>query len=306
MSVLHYDSNFQNKEGIKLNNIAKGIIALIISSLGFSLMSLFVKYSGDLPTVQKAFFRNFVAMLIALILVVRYREPLFGKKENQKLLLLRSTLGLLGVILNFYTLDKLVLSDADILNKLSPFFTIILSAIFLKEYIRRFQMTSIVIAFIGAIFIIKPSFESASFDALVGVIGALAAAGAYTVLRVLGDREKFYTVVFYFSGFSTVALLPFFIYNYEPMTMEQLIFLLLAGVAASVGQFGLTIAYSYAPAREISIFFYTTIIFTAIFSIIFFGEYPDIFSIIGYIIIFAASFYMYMKNLPPKESRTKV
>src|SRR5699024_11346466 len=84
------------------------------------LMSLFVKYSGDLPTVQKAFFRNFVAMLIALILVVRYREPLFGKKENQKLLLLRSTLGLIGVILNFYTLDKLVLSDADILNKLSP------------------------------------------------------------------------------------------------------------------------------------------------------------------------------------------
>ncbi len=300
--MLHYDSNFNNKEGIQLNNITKGIIALIISSLGFSLMSLFVKYSGDLPTVQKAFFRNFVAMLIALVLVIRYKEPLFGKKENQGLLLLRSTLGLIGVILNFYTLDKLVLSDADILNKLSPFFTIILSAIFLKEYIRRFQMTSIIIAFIGAIFIIKPSFESTSFDALVGVLGSLAAAGAYTVLRVLGDREKFYTVVFYFSGFSTVALLPFFIYNYEPMTGEQLMFLLLAGVAASVGQFGLTIAYSYAPAKEISIFFYTTIIFTAMFSIIFFGEYPDILSIIGYIIIFVASFYMYMKNLPQKRT----
>lgn len=285
-----------------MNNITKGIIALIISSLGFSLMSFCVKYSGDLPTVQKAFFRNFISMLVALAFVLYYKESLFGKKENQGWLILRSTLGLIGIVLNFYTLDKLVLSDADILNKLSPFFTIILSAIFLKEYIRRFQLVSIIIALIGALFIIKPSFESTALVALLGVIGAIAAAGAYTVLRVLGPREKFYTVVFYFSAFSTVALLPFFIYQYEPMTSSQFVVLILSGIFAAVGQFGLTIAYSYAPAREISIFFYTTIIFTALLSIMFFKEYPDIYSVFGYIIIFAASFYMYMKNLPPKQS----
>lgn len=288
-----------------MSNITKGIIALIISSLGFSLMSFFVKYSGDLPTIQKAFFRNFVSMVIALIFVLYYKERLFGKKENQGWLLLRSFLGLIGIVLNFYTLDKLVLSDADILNKLSPFFTIILAAIFLKEYIRRFQMISIIIALIGAVFIIKPSFESTTSVALVGVVGAIAAAGAYTVLRVLGTREKFYTVVFYFSFFSTVALLPFFLFQYESMTLKQLVALILSGVFAAVGQFGLTIAYSYAPAKEISIFFYTTIVFTALLSIVFFKEYPDIYSIFGYIIIFAASFYMYMKNLPPKTTIKK-
>ncbi|CAD2070684.1 DMT family transporter [Phocicoccus pinnipedialis] len=285
-----------------MNNITKGIIALIISSLGFSLMSFFVKYSGDLPTIQKAFFRNFVSMLVALAFVLYYKERLFGKKENQGWLILRSSLGLIGIVLSFYTLDKLVLSDADILNKLSPFFTIILASIFLKEYIRRFQLVSIIIAFIGALFVIKPSFESTTFVALIGVIGAIAAAGAYTVLRILGPREKFYTVVFYFSTFSTVALLPFFIYQYETMTISQFTTLILSGIFAAVGQFGLTIAYSYAPAKEISIFVYTTIIFTALLSIVFFKEYPDIYSVIGYIIIFAASFYMYMKNLPPKRS----
>lgn len=283
-----------------MNNVVKGIIALIISSLGFSLMSLFVKYAGDLPTVQKAFFRNFISMVISLALVLYYRESLFGKRENQGWLLLRSALGLTGVLLNFFTIDRLVLSDADILNKLSPFFTIILCAIFLKEYIRRFQLISIIVALIGAVFIIKPSFSSDTYIALLGVLGAIFAAGAYTALRVLGSREKFYTVVFYFSFFSTVALLPFFIFQFESMTASQFWLLILSGVFAAVGQFGLTIAYSYAPAKEISIFFYSTIIFTAIFSIVVFNEIPDLLSIFGYIVIFSASYYMYMKNRPPK------
>lgn len=265
-------------------------------------MSFFVKYSGDLPTVQKTFFRNFVSMIISLILVVYYKEKLFGKKENQGLLLSRSTFGLLGVLVNFYVIDRLVLSDAEILNKLSPFFTIILCAIFLKEYIRRYQMISIVVAFIGVIFIIKPSMSSDTLFALIGILGALLAAAAYTVLRVLGDREKFFTVVFYFSAFSTVVLLPFFIYQYEPMSLQQWIILILVGIFASVGQFGITIAYSYAPAREISIFFYSSILFTALLSIFILNEVPDMLSVIGYFIIFGASYYMFMKNRKPKST----
>lgn len=284
-----------------MSNTTKGIIALLISSLGFSLMSFFVKYSGDLPTVQKTFFRNFISMAISLALVIYYKEKLFGRKENQGLLLLRSSLGLLGVLLNFFVIDRMVLSDAEILNKLSPFFTILLCAIFLKEYIRRFQMISIIIALVGAVFIIKPSMSSDTVYALLGILGAILAAGAYTVLRVLGSREKFYTVVFYFSGFSTVALLPFFIFQYESMTFEQWIMLILAGIFAAFGQFGLTIAYSFAPAREISIFFYSTIIFTALLSIFILNEVPDMMSVIGYFIIFGASYYMFMKNRAPKE-----
>lgn len=284
-----------------MSNTTKGIIALLISSLGFSLMSFFVKYSGDLPTVQKTFFRNFISMAISLALVIYYKEKLFGRKENQGLLLLRSSLGLLGVLLNFFVIDRMVLSDAEILNKLSPFFTILLCAIFLKEYIRRFQMISIIVALVGAVFIIKPSMSSDTVYALLGILGAILAAGAYTVLRVLGSREKFYTVVFYFSGFSTVALLPFFIFQYEPMTFEQWIMLILAGIFAAFGQFGLTIAYSFAPAREISIFFYSTILFTALLSIFILNEVPDMMSVIGYFIIFGASYYMFMKNRAPKE-----
>lgn len=274
----------------------KGIILLLLSSLGFSMMAMFVKLSGDINTVQKTFLRNVVSMVIAFGFVIYYKESLLGKKENQKYLLLRSTLGLIGVLLNFYAIDHLVLSDADMLNKMSPFITIIFAAIFLKEYVMRFQIVSIIIAFIGSLFIIKPVFNLDTVPYVAGVFSAVFAGGAYTVLRVLGNREQFYTVVFYFSAFTTVVLFPFVILFYEPMTFIQWVYLLAAGLSATIGQFGITVAYKYAPPRDISIFSYSTIIYSGMISVILFGQIPDLWSLFGYITIFGASFYMFMRN----------
>jgi len=284
----------------------KGIILLLLSALGFALMAAFVKLSGDVPTVQKTLFRNAVSMIIAFGFVKHYKERLFGKRENQKALLLRSSLGALGIILYFYAIDHLVLSDADMLNKMSPFLTIIFAAIFLKEHVRRFQMISIMIAFAGTLFIIKPAFNVDTVPYLMGILSAVFAAGAYTVLRVLGNREQFYTVVFYFSFFTTMILLPFVIIFYEPMTVKQWIYLFAAGVFATVGQFGITVAYKYAPAKEISIFFYSTVVYSALISIVLFGQVPDVWSVIGYISIFGASLYMFIKNNHDDKKLTKM
>nr|WP_026683017.1 DMT family transporter [Priestia megaterium] len=279
-----------------MSNRNKGIILLLLSAFGFSMMAAFVKLSGDVPTVQKTFFRNAISMIIAFGFVKHYKERLFGKKENQKILLLRSSLGAIGIILYFYAIDHLVLSDADMLNKLSPFLTIIFAAIFLKERTRTFQIVAIIIAFIGTLFIIKPAFSVDTIPYLAGFLSAVFAAGAYTVLRVLGSKEQFYTVVFYFSFFTTIILLPFVFVFYESMSLQQWTYLLAAGVFATVGQFGITIAYKYAPAKEISIFFYSTVIYSAFISIVLFDQIPDVWSIIGYITIFGASFYMFLRN----------
>ena len=283
----------------KFKNISdrnKGIMFIILSAFGFAIMSAFIKLSGDLPSFQKTFFRNLVSCIIAFLLILKHKESFFGKKENQKILILRSIFGTLGIILNYYAIDKLVLSDANMLNKLSPFFVIIFCAIFLKEKIKPNQAIAVGVAFVGALFIIKPSFNFDMIPSTAGIMGAIFAAAAYTCLRVLGSKEKFYTVVFYFSLFSTISILPFTIVVYKSMTITQLIYLILAGVFASIGQFGITLAYKYAPAKEISIFDYSNIIFSAIISIVVFSAIPDVFSFIGYIIIFGASYYMFLYN----------
>lgn len=280
----------------KIGNRSRGIMFIILSAFGFAMMSAFVKLSGDLPSLQKTFFRNLVSCFVAMFFVIKHKQSLFGKKENQKILITRSAFGTLGIIFNFYAIDKLVLSDANMLNKLSPFLVIIFSALFLKEKINSRQMISIITAFIGALFIIRPEFNMSVVPAIIGVLGAVCAAAAYTCLRFLGGKENHYTIVFYFSTFSLIVIAPFMIAVYEPMKLIQLVYLICAGIFATIGQFGITLAYKYAPSKEISIFDYSNIIFSAIISFVLFGVLPDYISILGYIIIFGASLYMYLYN----------
>lgn len=280
----------------KLNNRHKGIIFIIMSAFGFAMMSAFVKMSGDLPSFQKTFFRNIISVLVAFTILLNHKGSFFGKRENQKILVLRSLFGTLGILFNFYSIDRLVLSDANMLNKLSPFFVIIFSALFLKEKINVKQILAIGIAFIGALFIIKPSFNLEIIPAIIGTLGGITAAAAYTCVRSLSGKENPDTIIFYFSFFSSIVTLPLMLLSYEPMKMIQLIYLIFAGIFASLGQFGITFAYKYAPAKEISIFDYTNIIFSALISLCLFGMLPDYLSIIGYIIIFVASLYMFIFN----------
>ena len=278
---------------ITKSNRLKGIFFIILSAFGFAVMSAFIKLSGDLPNIQKVFFRNLVSAIIALFLIIKHKGSFTGKKENRKILIYRSLFGTIGIIFNYYAIDNLVLSDANMLNKISPFLVVVFCALILKEKINLKQILAIIVAFIGALFIVKPSFDIRVVPYIIGFLSAVFAALAYTCVRMLGNKEEYYTIVFFFSTFSLVTVLPMFIYVYEPMTTMQFVYLILAGIFASLGQFGVTLAYKYAPAKEISIFDYSNIIFSAILSIFLFGVYPDKLSVVGYFIIFAAAFYMF-------------
>lgn len=282
-------------EAIVLNPKIKGIIAILISAIGFSFMSVFFRLSGDLPVFQKSLARNLVAMFIPLFFIFKYKQPMFGKLSSQPLLISRSTLGLIGVLLNIYALDHMVLSDADTLMKLNPFWTILLCFIFLHEKVRKYQISAMIVAILGMLLIVKPEFSSSFIPALIGLLSGIFAASAYTCVRALSTREAPYTIVFYFSLFSVIVLIPFSIFTFEPMSKLQLLYLFGAGLSAAVGQIGITLAYSYAAAKDISIFTYASIIFTAIFGFILFGETPDLLSTIGYVVIISASYYMFEK-----------
>lgn len=161
----------------------KAIIYIILSAFSFAFMFAFVRLSGDLPTVQKTFFRNFVALFFAIGVLKKnhIRFHIEGKKNNA-VIFVRALAGTLGMLGNFYAIDHLVLSDASMLNKMSPFFVIIFSFIFLKERLTFFQGFTVICAFIGSLFIIKPSFQNVDFfPALIGFLGGM---GAGTCLRL--------------------------------------------------------------------------------------------------------------------------
>lgn len=283
---------------ITISNRQKGMIYIILSAFCFAWMNAFVRMAGDLPFIQKSFFRNLVALLFALVMLLRQHGSLKPVKGAVPYLLVRSIAGTVGILCNFYAIDHLALSDASILNKMSPFFAILCSWLLLRERLSWQQGLIVLGAFVGSLFVIKPSFANADlFPSLIGLLGGLGAGVAYTMVRRLGKigENKAY-IVFFFSAFSCVVTLPYLLLAYEPMTWKQLVILILAGLAAAGGQFGVTSAYCYAPAKEISVYDYTQILFAAGLGFLFFAQIPDWMSMVGYVIIIAMAVVMFFYN----------
>lgn len=275
-----------------MNNRRQGILYIIMAGFFFALMTFFVRLSGDLPTMEKAFFRNAVAAVIAFGTLVKSKEKFAFKKENIPDLFMRSLCGTLGLICNFYAIDKLNIADANILNKLSPFFAILMSYFILKEKANKIEWLSVIVAFIGALFVVKPSFNMQFVYAMIGVCGGLGAGIAYTFVRKLGKKgERGPVIVLCFSVFSCVVTMPFLMFQFQPMSLSQFVFLILAGVSAAGGQFSITKAYTKAPARDISVFDYTQVLFAALLGFLFLDQIPDMLSLIGYVIIIGSAVF---------------
>lgn len=275
-----------------------GILYIVAAALCFSLMTLFIRLAGDVPTIEKAFFRNAIAAIVALVILGRSEEKFKIKKESYLFLFLRSSIGLAGVIANFWAIDHLVLSDANILNKMSPFFAIIMSVFILKEIPTRFEWGCVIAAFVGAVFVVKPTAGLASMPAFIGLASGFMAGTAYTFVRGLGKiGERSPVIVCFFSCFSTLVLGPMMAVQFQPLTIKQLLLLICCGLAATGGQFCITAAYTYAPAKEISVFDYTQVIFAAMWGLLFFGELPDLYSYVGYAIIIITAVVKWRKGM---------
>lgn len=281
-----------------MNSKTRGILYVITAAIGFSGMSVFVRLAGELPSFQKAFFRNAVALLFVTVLMLKGKVSFKPKKGSLPRLFCRAAFGTVGLVCNFYAIDHLVLADANMLNKLSPFFAVLLSFFVLGERPTLPQILGVATAFCGSVLIIKPSIGGyASFPALVGLLGGFGAGAAYTFVRSLGKSgENSFVIIFFFSAFSTLVCLPFMLLNAAAMSAKSLVCLICAGICACIGQFGITRAYICAPAKEISVYDYTQVIFAAVFGYVLFGQLPDIFSAIGYVLICGAGVAMFFYN----------
>lgn len=283
------------------SNTTKGILFIICSAFFFALMAVFVKLAGDIHFIQKAFFRNAVAFIIALIGTLRDlrqngREAISIPKGAMLFLFLRAIAGSVGVFGNFYAIDRILLADAAILNKMAPFFTILFCFIILKEKIKPVPLICIIIAFSGSILIVKPSFNfTQMIPTLAAFTGGVGAGLAYASIRKLSYLKcNGKIIILFFSAFSMLLSVPYLITSFNPMTLHQTMMLLCAGACAAGGQFSVTAAYYHAPASKISIYDYSQILFSTLFGFVFFAQIPDMLSIIGYIIIIGMAIINYL------------
>ncbi|MCK4614280.1 MAG: DMT family transporter, partial [Thermoplasmata archaeon] len=253
---------------IRANGSYRAILLMLGSGLFMASVAACVKYlSDDIPVPEIVFFRNITGgILILAILAKRKVNPL---GVNRRVLLLRGVCGTLGVFFYFYAISQLVLADAVMLNRTSPFFVVILSLVFLHERIRRLQVPALILAVLGIILITRPRLDYSFLPAAIALLSAVFAGAAHTTLRHLRHTDTPFVIVLYFTLVSSLSMIPLMAMGlWETPDPHQLAILLGMGLLGLGGQHLMTTAYRYAQAGEVAIYGYSHLIFSMILGMV--------------------------------------
>ena len=286
------------------NRYLLGVFFIILSAIGFSTLQMLVKLLPDVSLASKLFFRNIIITMITGF-VIKVRGLKFDvEKEDRKLLSLRIVTGTISLAFSFYTLKFITLADSTILQKLSSVIMLIISHYFFDEKFTKYHLMGLITAFFGVVFIIKPVSSSINIGYILAIFSAILTAISYSSIRAIGRRGKLdpMLIVFYFSLISCMVFLPFMLMSIPSITSRHLYLLIAIGIFGSIGQYGITFAYKFASSKEVGVFEYSQVIFSSLLGIVFLNEIPDIYSVIGYLLIVLAGVGIYLYNNKIKEA----
>lgn len=288
------------------DNLKKGAFYILLASFLFSSMQAAGKVLFYLSSFERTFYFSLVATIIFFIVCIKRKEPLIGKKPG--LLFMRSLFGFLSTILVFMSATKdFPIANVSLLSSTSTIFALIAACVWLKEKMYKGQVIALILAFIGVVAILQPSFTGIELPAIYGLCGGLCAGIAYTVIRRLKDDATPYTLTFFFMAFSTIASFPFvMIQGMSTLHMKEILLLIFMGLCMSLAQLFLSYAYTYAPSTKISVYLYSQNLFAFVIGILVFQEIPDVISMIGGILLILAgvmNFYVGKKGNKSDETK---
>ena len=273
---------------------------MVVSAFCSAMMSTCTKLVPGVPAMEKTFFTAFVCMVAAWIVQFRrHHEPPRFLKKDIKDLTLRAVYGIISMYLTFWCASAMDIGDATALFNLGPTFTMIYAHFAMGERFDQKQGLLVVLAFLGGLFVVKPSFHNVYLvPALAAVLCGMVGGVAHAYIRKLSAYNKVEgnAVILYNYTFSAIVELLLCLRIFVVPDAKQLVFLLAAGGFCFLTQVCMTTAFTLASASEVSVYKYTQIIISSIIGMVVFAEFPDALSVAGYVIIIGSAVLMWRYN----------
>jgi len=259
------------------NTIPASVSYMFISALGFALMAACVKSVSQhgIPVLEIVAARAIVSGLISYVVIKRKKISPWG--NNKPLLIARGLVGVTALYFVYYSVTKLPLAEATILQYLHPVFTALLALIFLKEIIQRSTITCILLSMLGLLVMVSPNLygETITYSWLsvsAGVIGAFGSAVAYILVKKLTKTEDSSVIVFYFPFVSLPIAIVLLGNDFVFPSLMALGLLVLVGVFTQIGQIALTKALHCDDANKATAYSYVQVIFSLLIGWFLFNE----------------------------------
>lgn len=260
---------------------------MILSALGFALMSASVKYVSvhGIPLFEIVAARALVSLIISYLDVKRKGISVWG--NNKRWLFARGAVGTLALMCVYYAVTALPLAEATILQYVHPVFTALLAVLFLKERVQPATLACIVLCLLGVFTMVYPSFDASGVGELpmlsvgIALLGAFGSSIAYVIVRKLSRTEDSSVIIFYFPLVALPVSAMLIGDDLVVPDVALILVLILVGIFTQIGQFGLTKAMQTQTAGNASAYSYVQIVFSALLGVVLFNEVPSIWTLLG-------------------------
>lgn len=275
------------------NNLA-GIGLRLGATVAFGLMAALIKLAHDAgaSTAEMVFYRNLFG-LPPILGWIMWTGALDAWKTSRPLAhLTRGTLGLTSMALSFGALALLPLAEATTISFVAPLFAVALSALLLKEQVRKHRWTAVGIGFLGVIVVMQPAGSAlAPLGLTLALLAAMGVAGVTIAIRQIGKTESTQTTVLWFTSFSLIVsglFMPVFAQAHGAYAWGLLLAL---GMCGGVGQLFLTASLRAAPIAVVVPFDYTSLIWAVLLGWLIWDTHPQTTTWIGATIIVGSGLY---------------
>lgn len=275
----------------------RGILTLMLGIALFTTMDALAKgLLQHYPTPQVVWAR-FVgqALLVSLILGPKKIGPTL-RSAYPWTHIARSTCQLGATGFFFLSLGYIGLAEATALADLNPLLITLGAALFLGERLGPRRIIGVVVAMCGALIIIRPGAGIFTPAALLPFGCAMSYAGAALLTRKVGQREGPSTAMLHAALFGAVVTSLIVPFTWQPIALIDLPRYMALGVLGTAAQFCLIKAFSMAEASAIAPFSYLGIIFATLWGILLYAEYPDLWTVIGALVIAASGLYVWHRE----------
>jgi drug/metabolite transporter (DMT)-like permease len=289
--------------------LSPGVRAMLWSALAFSVMSALVKVAGErLPSVQIVLVRGVITLALSYWAVRRAGLAPWG--NDRKWLLARGLLGSAGLHCYYFAVTRLPLADATVIQLTNPLMVAVAAAVFLREPLRRVDLTAILLGITGVVLVSRPTVLFGAGDRAldplglaVAIAGAIFSAAVYVVVRRLRATEHPLVVVLQFPLLTVPLTLPFALPVWVWPTPLEWAVLLGIGVATQLGQVKMTQALHLEPAGRATAVSYVQILFAILLGIAFFAETPTEWTIAGALSIVVGTLIVARSQGPTPPAR---
>jgi drug/metabolite transporter (DMT)-like permease len=265
-----------------------GVFWMFVTGLCFVAVTALVKYLGDdMPAAQSAFLRYLLGLVFLLPMLSSLRAVRFTR-ENLTFFGLRGVLHALGVVLWFYAMTQISLAEVTAMNYLSPIYITLGAAVFLGEKLAMRRIIAVIVAFMGALIILRPGLREISPGHIAMIGTAILFAASYLMAKRMSGQVNASVVVGMLSITVTICLAPLAAAVWTPPTATQIFWLFWVAAFATAGHFAMTLAFAAAPVTITQPVTFLQLVWAVALGALLFGEAVDAFVVLGGLVIMAS------------------